>query len=39
VRTISPSDREPWPGSAIVIDDYDFMLPSADAEFLSSSGL
>ena len=39
VRVISPSARDPWPGSAIVIDDYNFMLPSADAEYLSSSGL
>ena len=39
VRTIAPSDNEPWPGSAIAIDDYNFMLPSADAESLSSSGL
>jgi len=39
VRTISPSNNEPWPGSAIAIDDYNFMLPSADAESLSSSGL
>jgi hypothetical protein len=39
VRTIAPSDNEPWPGSAIAIDNYNFMLPSADAEFLSSSDL
>jgi len=39
VRTIAPSDNEPWPGSAIAIDNYNFMLPSADAEFRSSSGL
>jgi hypothetical protein len=39
VRTISPSDNEPWPGSAIAIDDYKFMLPSADAAYLSSSDL
>jgi hypothetical protein len=25
VRTISPSDNEPWPGSAIAIDNYNFL--------------
>jgi hypothetical protein len=38
VRTISPSDNQPLPGSAIVIDNYDFVHPPADAESLSSSG-
>ena len=30
VRTVSPSDAEPWPGSAIVIEQYDFVAPPTD---------
>jgi hypothetical protein len=36
VRTVSPSDNEPWPGSAVAFENYDAMLPSAGAEFMSS---
>ena len=27
VRTVSPSDDEPWPGSAVVIEQHDFVPP------------
>jgi hypothetical protein len=27
VRTVSPSDGEPWPGSAVLIDHHDFVPP------------
>jgi PilZ domain len=25
VRTVSPSDDEPWPGAAVAIEEYDFL--------------
>jgi hypothetical protein len=36
VRTVSPSESDPWPGSAIAIEHYNFLRPSAD--LLSLSG-
>jgi len=36
VRTVSPSDNEPWPGSAVIIEDYDFLPPPTDVTFLSA---
>ena len=36
VRTVSPSENEPWPGSAIVIEHYDFLPPPVDSQSLSS---
>jgi hypothetical protein len=36
VRTVSPSDNEPWPGSAVMIEDYDFLPPPSDLTLLSA---
>ena len=36
VRTISPSDDEPWPGSAVLIEHHDFVPPPFD-DFISVS--
>src|SRR5437763_14315297 len=36
VRTVSPSDREPCPGSAVMIEDYDFLPPASNLTFLSA---
>jgi hypothetical protein len=36
VRTVSPSDTEPWPGSAIMIEQYDFVPPPANFMPLSA---
>jgi PilZ domain-containing protein len=36
VRTVSPSEHEPLPGSAVVIEHYDFLPPPLDSQSLSS---
>ena len=36
VRTVSPSDHEPWPGSAVMIETYDFLPPPTHLTFLAA---
>jgi hypothetical protein len=36
VRTIAPSDDEPWPGSAVMIEHHDFVPPLSDVRSLSA---
>jgi hypothetical protein len=36
VRTVSPSDNQPWPGSAVMIEQYDFLPPPTDLTLLSA---
>ncbi len=36
VRTVSPSQDEPWPGSAVMIEHHDFLPSSIDFTSLSA---